>query len=76
MAQGDTPITVTGNLVADPEPRVSQAGNFLRSFLHLGFNTDGQGRRVFDGLNPQIAARHTPLNFRFAVPGGAAGLFH
>jgi hypothetical protein len=54
---------------------VSQAGNFLRSFLHLGFNTDEQGRRVFDGLNPQIAARHTPLNFRFAVPGGAAGLY-
>lgn len=54
---------------------VSQAGNFLRSFLHLGFNTDEQGRRVFDGLHPQIAARHTPLNFRFAVPGGAAGLY-
>lgn len=54
---------------------VSQAGNFLRSFLHLGFNTDEHGRRVFDGLNPQIAARHTPLNFRFAVPGGAAGLY-
>lgn len=54
---------------------VSQAGNFLRSFLHLGFNTDEQGRRVFDGLNPRIAARHTPLNFRFAVPGGAAGLY-
>lgn len=54
---------------------VSQAGNFLRSFLHLGFNADEQGRRVFDGLNPQIAARHTPLNFRFAVPGGAAGLY-
>lgn len=54
---------------------VSQAGNFLRSFLHLGFNTDEEGRRVFDGLHPQIAARHTPLNFRFAVPGGAAGLY-
>lgn len=54
---------------------VSQAGNYLRSFLHLGFNTDENGRIVFDGLNPQIAARHTPLNLRFAVPGGAAQLY-
>ncbi|WEK41458.1 MAG: alpha/beta hydrolase domain-containing protein [Candidatus Brevundimonas colombiensis] len=54
---------------------VSQAGNYLRGFLHLGFNADEAGRIVFDGLNPQIAARHTPLNFRFAVPGGAAQLY-
>jgi len=53
---------------------VSQAGNFLRTFVHLGFNADTAGRPVFDGINPQIAARHVPLNVRFGAPGGAAGL--
>ena len=54
---------------------VSQSGNFLRSFLHLGFNEDEAGRVVFDGLNPLIAARQNPMNFRFANPGGAADLY-
>lgn len=53
----------------------SQSGNYVRSFLHLGFNADESGRRVFDGVNPNIAARQVPLNLRFGVPGGAAGLF-
>lgn len=53
----------------------SQAGNFVRSFIHLGFNQAESGKRVFDGANPQIAARHVPLNVRFGVPGGAAGLY-
>ncbi len=53
----------------------SQSGNYLRSFLHLGFNQDESGRIVFDGLHPNIAARQNPMNFRFAVPGGAANLF-
>ena len=30
----------------------SQSGNFLRSFIHLGFNQDETGRIVFDGSNP------------------------
>jgi hypothetical protein len=54
---------------------VSQSGNYLRSFLNLGFNQGEDGRIVFDGMNPQIAGRHVPLNVRFAVPGGAAGLY-
>lgn len=53
----------------------SQSGNFLRSFVRLGFNADESGSRVFDGLNPQIAARQVPLNIRFGVPGGAAGAY-
>ncbi len=53
----------------------SQSGNLVKSFLHLGFNADEAGRRVFDGANPDIAARQVPLNIRFAVPGGAADLF-
>ncbi len=53
----------------------SQSGNFIKTFLHLGFNQDENGRVVWDGVNPNIAARQNPLNFRFAIPGGAANLF-
>jgi len=51
----------------------SQSGNYLKSFVNLGFNADEDGRIVFDGINPNIAARQVPLNLRFAVPGAAAG---
>lgn len=54
---------------------VSQSGNYLRTFLNLGFNQGEDGRIVFDGLNPHIAGRAVPLNVRFAVPGGAAQLY-
>jgi hypothetical protein len=51
---------------------VSQSGNFVRSYIRLGFNAAEDGRIVFDGANPHIAARMVPLNLRFGVPGGAA----
>jgi hypothetical protein len=53
----------------------SQAGNLLKTFVHLGFNEDLAGRIVWDGIFPFIAARQTPMNFRFAAPGGAASLY-
>lgn len=53
----------------------SQSGNFLKSFVNLGFNADEAGSQVFDGINPNIAARQVPMNIRFGVPGGAAGLY-
>lgn len=53
----------------------SQSGNFIKTFIHLGFNQDEAGRIVWDGANPNIAARQTPINFRFAIPGGAASLY-
>jgi hypothetical protein len=53
----------------------SQSGNFLKTFVHLGFNADLAGDIVFDGIVPEIAARQTPINFRFAAPGGAATLY-
>ncbi|HYV37668.1 MAG TPA: alpha/beta hydrolase domain-containing protein [Gemmataceae bacterium] len=53
----------------------SQAGNFIKSFIHLGFNEDLSGRIVWDGANPHIAGRQQPLNFRFAVPGGAVNFW-
>jgi len=53
----------------------SQSGNYLRSFLNLGFNQDERRRRVFDGMNPNIAARQLAMNIRFAAPSGAAEMF-
>jgi hypothetical protein len=53
----------------------SQSGTFLRSFIHLGFNQDEEGRIVFDGTNPERASRLLAMNIRFAAPSGAAGLY-
>ena len=53
----------------------SQSGNYLRSFVHLGFNQDELGRRVIDGMNPHIAGRQVALNIRFAAPSGAAEMY-
>jgi Alpha/beta hydrolase domain len=53
----------------------SQSGNFIKTLLNLGFNQDEEKRIVWDGANPNIAGRQTPLNFRFAIPGGAASLY-
>jgi hypothetical protein len=53
----------------------SQSGNFVKTFIHLGFNEDEDGRIVFEGVNPNIAARQNPLNYRFANPGGDASLY-
>ena len=53
----------------------SQSGNYLRSLLHLGFNQDEAGRRVFDGMNVNIAARQLAMNIRFSAPSGAAEMF-
>lgn len=47
----------------------SQSGRFLRTFLYLGFNTDTEGRRVFDGMIPHIAgASRLDLNQPGAAP--------
>ena len=53
----------------------SQAGNAIRTFINLGFNQDEDGRQLWEAVMPTIAARQTPVNFRFAVPGGASNLF-
>jgi hypothetical protein len=53
----------------------SQSGNFIKTAVHLGFNEDLSSRMVFDGVFPYIAARQTPINFRFATPGGAGTLY-
>lgn len=70
-----TPNPVAGQVRWSVVGGTSQSGNFVKSFINLGFNQDELGLRVFDGANPNIAARQVPLNLRFAVPGGAATLF-
>jgi hypothetical protein len=72
---GGTPNPVAGAIRHSVASGTSQAGNFLKTFVHLGFNEDLSGRIVWDGIFPFIAARQTPLNFRFAAPGGAATLY-
>src|SRR5258706_5934672 len=54
---------------------VSQSGNFIRGFIHLGFNQDEQGRQVFDGAWPIIAGKRIALNYRFALPDGTSKLY-
>ena len=54
---------------------ISQAGNFVRTFLHLGFNEDESGRVVWDGANAHIAARQLPINFRFAGPAAPPRMY-
>jgi hypothetical protein len=53
---------------------ISQAGNLLKTFVHLGFNCALDGSRVFDGVFAQVAPRLTSVNVRFGAPGGGSGL--
>ncbi len=54
---------------------VSQSGNFLRGWLHLGFNQAENGKPVHDGMWPIIAGRRISLNTRFAQPDGVLELY-
>jgi len=76
-AQDDssTPNPLSGQIKWAISRGDSQSGNFIRSYIHLGFNQDEAGRIVWDGANPHIAARQLALNFRFAVAGGYAAGF-
>ena len=53
----------------------SQSGNFLRGWLHLGFNQSETGSWVHDGMWPIIAGRRIALNFRWAQPDGVLELY-
>ena len=77
-AQADaagTPNPVAGAIDHAISVGDSQSGNFIRTFIHLGFNRDLRNRMVWDGAFPRIAARQTPMNLRFGLPGGAAGAY-
>ena len=70
-----TPNPVAGAVTHSIGRGVSQSGNFLRGWLHLGFNSDESGRQVHDGLWPIIAGRRIALNFRWAQPDGVLELY-
>jgi hypothetical protein len=53
----------------------SQSGNYLRGWLHSGFNQDEAKRQVHDGMWPIIAGRRIALNFRWAQPDGVLELY-
>lgn len=70
-----TPNPVAGVVTHSIGRGVSQSGNFLRGWLHLGFNQDEAGRQVHEGLWPIIAGRRIALNFRWAQPDGVLELY-
>ncbi len=70
-----TPNPVAGGVRWSITRGVSQSGNFIRAFLHLGFNQDEAGRQVHDGAWPIIAGRRVALNVRFALPDGVLKLY-
>lgn len=76
-AQDDagTPNPVANGVSWSITRGVSQSGNFVRGFIHLGFNQDEAGRQVYDGAWPIIAGRRIALNIRFAMPDGVLKLY-
>ena len=70
-----TPNPVAGRITHAVAQGISQSGNALKTFLHLGFNRDEASRRVFDGANPHIAGRLTAVNVRFGIPSGSGTLY-
>ena len=70
-----TPNPVAGSVRWAISEGSSQSGTFLRAFIRLGFNQDEHGRIVWEGSNPNIAARVLDMNRRFALPGGAVAFY-
>ena len=55
----------------------SQTGRAIRDYVYEGFNDDGSGRRVFDGVLPHVAgAGRQWFNHRFSLPVTPAGQQH
>ena len=70
-----TPNPLAGPIRHSITRGVSQSGNYLRGWLHLGFNQDEDRRQVHDGMWPIIAGRRIALNFRWAQPDGVLELY-
>ncbi len=70
-----TPNPVAQRVTRSIARGVSQSGNFLRGWLHMGFNQSEDGHRVHDGMWPIIAGRRIALNFRWAQPDGVLELY-
>ncbi len=67
------PLLVPGKTALAVFEGSSQSGRSMRTFLHLGFNEDEQGRIVFEGAFPHIGGGRLPMNTRFSQPGRAWG---
>jgi hypothetical protein len=70
-----TPNPLAGGVSWSISRGTSQSGHFVRTFIHLGFNQDEAGRKLHDASWPNVAGRHTLLNFRFAMPDSASLLY-
>ena len=70
-----TPNPIAGLITHSIARGRSQSGNFLRGWLHLGFNQDEAKRQVHEGMWPVIAGRRIALNFRWAQPDGVLELY-
>jgi hypothetical protein len=70
-----TPNPVAKTVTHSITRGISQSGNFLRGWLHLGFNRAEDGSMVHDGMWPIIAGRRIALNFRWAQPDGVLELY-
>jgi len=71
----DTPNPVAGAVTHSIARGVSQSGNYLRGWLHLGFNQAEDRAQVHDGMWPIIAGRRIALDFRWAQPDGVLELY-
>ena len=75
-----TPNPLAGKITHSIARGRSQSGNYLRGWLHLGFNQieDKQistVRQLHDGMWPVIAGRRIALNYRWAQPDGVLELY-
>ena len=70
-----TPNPLAGRINWSISEGSSQSGTFLKLFVMLGFNQDEAGRKVWDGVNPNISGRNIDMNRRFALPGGNVLLY-
>jgi len=70
-----TPNPIAGLVKQSIARGRSQSGNYLRGWLHLGFNQDEARRQVHDGMWPVIAGRRVALNYRWAQPDGVLELY-
>jgi alpha/beta hydrolase family protein len=72
-AGNPNPLLIPGKTALAVFEGSSQSGRSMRTFIHLGFNEDEQGRIVFEGAFPHIGGGRLPMNVRFSAPGRAWG---
>ena len=72
-AGNPNPLAASGKAPLAVVEGSSQSGRSIRTFIHLGFNEDEEGRIVFEGAFPHIGGGRLSMNIRFAAPGRAWG---